>query len=103
MLRALLAERGPDISYKAFAVGCSNSDWRLLGLCGDAALNGMQTVRRLKANEQTRAIPIVAVTAFGMSGDRGIILGGGYDDYMAKPVELTRFLKLVDRYTGQND
>jgi two-component system cell cycle response regulator DivK len=66
-------------------------------------INGMQTARRLKADEQTRPIPIVAVTAFGMSGDREIILGSGCDDYMAKPVELVPFLKLVDRYTARDD
>jgi two-component system cell cycle response regulator DivK len=66
-------------------------------------ISGMQTARRLKNDPETRKIPIVAVTAFGMSADRLIILGSGCDDYMAKPVNLLTFLELVKRYTGHQN
>src|SRR5438874_4272503 len=58
-------------------------------------ITGMEAARRLKADEQTRAIPIIAVTAFAMSGDRAMILESGCDDYVPKPFNVADFLKLV--------
>lgn len=63
---------------------------------------GVEATRRLKANDRTRTIPIVAVTAFAMSGDRAMILESGCDDYVAKPFSVIDFLELVERYTTRN-
>jgi len=60
---------------------------------------GTEVARRLKADEQTRTIPLVAVTAFAMPGDRTMILESGCDDYMSKPINIYDFLALVERYT----
>ena len=65
-------------------------------------ITGMEAARRLKSDEYTRGIPIVAVTAFAMSGDRATILSSGCDDYVAKPFNVAEFLKLVALYTGQD-
>jgi two-component system cell cycle response regulator DivK len=61
---------------------------------------GTEVARRLKADEETAAIPIVAVTAFAMPGDRTMILESGCDDYVSKPINLNDFLALVARYVG---
>jgi len=53
---------------------------------------GTDVARQLKANEQTRAIPIIAVTAFAMPDDRRQILESGCDDYVSKPINLLDFL-----------
>ncbi len=63
-------------------------------------ISGMDVARHLKADEQTRDIPVVAVTAFAMSGDRRMILDSGCDDYVAKPINIHDFLALVSRYTS---
>ncbi len=60
---------------------------------------GTEVARRLKADEQTQAIPLVAVTAFAMPGDRTRILESGCDDYVSKPINIHDFLALVERYT----
>jgi two-component system cell cycle response regulator DivK len=60
---------------------------------------GTEAARRLKADERTRTIPIIAVTAFAMSGDRAKIISSGCDDYVSKPIRLAAFLELVARYT----
>jgi len=60
---------------------------------------GTEAAGRLKADEQARAIPLVAVTAFAMSGDRAKILNSGCDDYVSKPINLLDLLALVERYT----
>jgi two-component system cell cycle response regulator DivK len=62
---------------------------------------GEEAARQLKADPQTRAIPIIAVTAFAMSGDRERILDSGCDDYVAKPFNIHQLLALVERYTRE--
>jgi two-component system, cell cycle response regulator DivK len=61
---------------------------------------GTEVAERLKADERTRTIPIIAVTAFAMSGDRARIMASGCDHYVSKPIRLSEFLELVDRCTA---
>lgn len=65
-------------------------------------ITGMEAARQLKADEHTKEIPIIAVTAFAMNGDRATILKSGCDDYVAKPFNVAEFLKLVAQYTGRD-
>jgi two-component system cell cycle response regulator DivK len=54
----------------------------------------------LKEDEATRAIPIIAVTAFAMAGDERKTLESGCDAYVAKPIMLRPFLETVERFIG---
>ncbi len=56
-------------------------------------IDGWEATRRLKAAAETRHIPIVALSAHSMAGDREKALAAGCDDYDTKPVELTRLLE----------
>jgi two-component system cell cycle response regulator DivK len=60
-------------------------------------LDGWEATRQLKAAAETRAIPIIALTAHAMSGDRDRALAAGCDDYDSKPVE---FERLLDKIKG---
>jgi len=64
-------------------------------------ISGEEAARRLKADERTRAIPIIAVTAFAMPGDREKVLHSGCDAYLSKPLNIREFLALVERYTDE--
>lgn len=63
-------------------------------------ISGMEATRRIKADEETRTIPVIAVTAFAMPGDEANILGSGCDAYVSKPFKVTEFLKLVDHWAA---
>jgi two-component system, cell cycle response regulator DivK len=66
-------------------------------------MSGIDATRRLKANPRTTGIPIIAVTAFAMSGDRAIILESGCDEYVSKPFSVAELLALVGRYTKKEE
>src|SRR5437588_2039437 len=66
-------------------------------------ISGMEATRRLKADEQTLTIPIIAVTAFAMSGDEAKILASGCDAYVSKPFIVVEFLKLVEQWTTRDE
>ena len=55
-------------------------------------IDGWEATRRIKANDATRRIPVIALTAHAMAGDREQAMEVGCDDYDTKPVEITRLL-----------
>ena len=61
-------------------------------------ISGIEVTRRLKANEELRDIPVIAVTAFAMKGDEERIREGGCEAYIAKPISIAHFLETVDQY-----
>jgi two-component system, cell cycle response regulator DivK len=59
-------------------------------------LDGWEATRRLKAAPETRSIPIIALTAHAMSGDRDKAIEAGCDDYDTKPLEFDRLLAKIE-------
>ena len=64
-------------------------------------LDGWKATRRLKANPATRTIPVIALTAHAMAGDREKALAAGCDDYDTKPIEFTRLFGKIQTLLGQ--
>ena len=80
---ALAAERAPDLVLM---------DLSLPGI------DGWEVTRQLKADPATRAIPVIALTAHAMAGDRERAIAAGCDDYDTKPVEFARLLAKIEAF-----
>lgn len=59
-------------------------------------MDGWEATRRLKANPDLREIPVIALTAHAMEGDRQRALDAGCDDFDTKPIELERLLAKIE-------
>jgi two-component system, cell cycle response regulator DivK len=64
-------------------------------------MDGWEATRQLKASPETKAIPIIALTAHAMSGDREKAMEAGCDDYDTKPIELPRLLAKMEALLGE--
>ncbi len=61
-------------------------------------VSGLDVIKWLKADEDLKSIPVIAVTAFAMKGDEEKIREGGCEAYIAKPISVTNFLQTVERF-----
>jgi two-component system cell cycle response regulator DivK len=61
-------------------------------------IDGLSVVREMKADDRTKAIPILALTAHAMRGDRDRFLEAGCDGYISKPIDVKTFLTSVGQY-----
>ena len=61
-------------------------------------IDGVEALRILRADERTASVPVVALTAQAMEGDRERFLAAGFDGYLSKPVNIADLLDAVRRY-----
>lgn len=61
-------------------------------------MDGYEIARRLKADNDLKSIPLIAVTAYAMVGDREKALASGFDGYIAKPINPETFVSEVENY-----
>jgi CheY-like chemotaxis protein len=61
-------------------------------------MDGYALVARLKDNAATAAIPVVAITAQAMAGDREKCLEAGSDEYLSKPIDMDKLFELLKKY-----
>jgi two-component system cell cycle response regulator DivK len=63
-------------------------------------VSGLDVIRWLKADDDLKDIPVVAITAFAMKGDEERIRGGGCEAYLSKPISVAKFLETVRNFLG---
>lgn len=61
-------------------------------------INGLEVAKRLKSDPVLASIPLVAVTAFAMVGDRDKVMAAGFDGYIAKPIVPERFVQQLEAF-----
>ncbi|PZQ81461.1 MAG: two-component system response regulator [Ancylobacter novellus] len=65
-------------------------------------ISGIDVTRRLKADPELKAIPVIAVTAFAMKGDEERIREGGCEAYLSKPISVAKFLETVRQFLPED-
>jgi two-component system cell cycle response regulator DivK len=103
LLRDVLQARG----YRTLQA-TSGEDAVVLAQTGDAALvlmdvqlpgiDGVESLAQLRRDERTSAIPVIALTAQAMDGDRERFLAAGFDGYISKPVDIGALLRTVEEH-----
>jgi two-component system cell cycle response regulator DivK len=63
-------------------------------------VSGLEVTKWIKEDDDLRAIPIIAVTAFAMKGDEDRIRQGGCEAYLSKPISVGKFIETVKAYLG---
>jgi CheY-like chemotaxis protein len=80
----------------------AHPDLLLLDL-GMPVLDGYATVRQIRENPRLATLPVLAVTAYAMRGDREKILDSGFDGYLSKPIHAASLQKEMDRLLCEGD
>jgi CheY-like chemotaxis protein len=66
-------------------------------------VDGWEATRRLKASDETRHIPVIAVSAYAMVSDRERAMAAGCDDFFSKPVDLKGLLERIESLLPARD
>ena len=64
-------------------------------------VSGLDVTKWLKEDAELKSIPVIAVTAFAMKGDEEKIREGGCEDYISKPISVSRFLEVIQTYLNK--
>jgi two-component system cell cycle response regulator DivK len=80
---ALAAERSPDLVLMDIQL---------------PDIDGVEALGRLRADGRTTSVPVLALTAQAMEGDRERFLAAGFDGYLSKPVDIAEFIATVNLY-----
>ena len=101
MLSRRLARRGHEVllavdGAQALRVAAAERPDVILMDMSLPVLDGWEATRRLKADPETKAVPVIALTAHAMPADRERATAAGCDDYDTKPVEFERLLGKIE-------
>ena len=107
LLTRRLKPRGHDIvtaddAESGLALVESEKPALILMDVGLPGMDGWAATRALKQNPATRHIPVIALTAHAMQGDREKALEAGCDDYETKPIDFNRLFEKIDRLISRN-
>jgi two-component system cell cycle response regulator DivK len=64
-------------------------------------IDGVEALSRIRGDERTQSIPVIALTAQAMAGDRERFLESGFDGYISKPVDVLQFIQTVASYCDE--
>ena len=101
MLSRRLKRRGYEVivagdGARGIELALSESPTVILMDLSLPVMDGWEASRRLKENDETRSIPIIALSAHALDGEREKALAAGCDDYDTKPVEFARLIRKIE-------
>jgi two-component system, cell cycle response regulator DivK len=105
LLRELLETRGYSVTEACDGqealqrIAESEPDILLLDL-DMPVLDGFATIRRIRENPVHASLPVLAVTAYAMQGDREKVLSSGFNGYLSKPIQSRLLFEELDRLLG---
>ncbi len=107
LLRELLEARGYEVfeacnGQEALELSTQIEPDVLLLDIGMPVLDGFATVRKLRESNSPPGLPVLAVTAYAMRGDRENILNSGFDGYISKPIEANTLFKQIDQLLSKS-
>lgn len=94
ILKANSGEEAMTVARKGEPIDLILMDIHLPGV------DGLSVVRELKADARTKTIPILALTAHAMRGDKDRFLQAGCDGYISKPIDVKTFLSSIEPFVG---
>ena len=107
MLSRRLVKRGYDVDIavdgeQGLAMARSTPPALILMDMSLPGVDGWEATRQLKTMPETRQVPVIALTAHAMAGDREKALAAGCDDFDTKPVDLPRLLAKIEALLGRS-
>ena len=107
MLSRRLKRRGYDVliavdGAQSIAVTNAQTPDLILMDMSLPIMDGWEATKNIKADPATQSIPVIALTAHAMSGDRQKALEAGCDDYDTKPIDLSRLLAKIQAFLGDD-
>jgi CheY-like chemotaxis protein len=106
MLSRRLVKRGYDVDIavdgeQGLAMARSTPPALILMDMSLPGVDGWEATRQLKTMPETRSVPVIALTAHAMAGDREKAIAAGCDDFDTKPVDLARLLAKIEALLGR--
>ena len=66
-------------------------------------MGGLETIRHIRSDQHGQSVPIIALTALAMPGDREKCLAAGTNEYLSKPVSLRRLSEAIERFLSRKE